>query len=142
MKVGTNNNHPLREKHILLVDDDPSFLKSLELMLASRGARVSAFTTAGEGLRSLREEDTFDLVILDIMMDGMDGLEMFEVIREELGNREVAILFISALFEVKHARFLNKGPSSNAKIVPKACAPEQLLDEIGKMLQTKEHAAT
>jgi CheY-like chemotaxis protein len=142
MNVGTNRNHSLSEKHILLVDDDPSFLKSLELMLTCRGARVSAFTTAGEGLKSLQDEDSFDLVILDIMMDGMDGLEMFEVIREELGNRDVAILFISALFEVKHARFLNKGPGSNAKIVPKACAPEQLLDEINKMLQQPRHAAT
>jgi DNA-binding response OmpR family regulator len=71
----------MRDKKILIVDDDPSLLQMLERVFAREGAQVH---TALEGRQALRQfhERRPDLVILDIMMPGMDGWEVCRHIRQ------------------------------------------------------------
>jgi CheY-like chemotaxis protein len=70
------NNEPL----ILAVDDDPGILRLIKLELTSQGFRVNA---AGDGMTALKmaEEETPDLVVMDIMMPEMTGLEVMERLR-------------------------------------------------------------
>ena len=66
---------------ILIVDDEPSILKSLEGILSDEGFEV---TTASNGYEALQEieSDSPDLVLLDIWMPGIDGLETLKEIKK------------------------------------------------------------
>ena len=77
---------------ILIVDDDPNIREVLAVLLSSEGYRVS---TAENGLEALKLQDSEkpNLVILDIMMPGMDGVEVCARIR---ARSSVPILFLTA----------------------------------------------
>jgi two-component system response regulator MtrA len=82
--------------HILVVDDDPINTKLLKFLLTDEGYQVTALHSAAEALSVLSQESV-DLILLDITMPGMDGLELCRRIRETSGT---PIIFISALSEV------------------------------------------
>lgn len=62
---------------ILIVDDDRSMCEMLEYDLARRGFEASWRTTADEAFTTMLEMD-FDVVLADINMPGMDGIELCE----------------------------------------------------------------
>jgi two-component system response regulator GlrR len=66
---------------ILLVDDDPSILKLLSLRLTSSGYRVNTATSGQEALSSLDQVKP-DLILSDLQMDGMGGMELFHAIQQ------------------------------------------------------------
>lgn len=71
---------PFYGVRILLVEDDIDTLRALSEVLGTQGALVTAVDNAREALR-LADNDTFDLVISDIGMPGMDGLQMIQELR-------------------------------------------------------------
>ena len=78
--------------HILLVDDDPLLRRSLVLNLEEVGYRASASATAEEAL-ALATRDRPDLVILDIGLPGMDGLDALRHFQSRIG---VPVIFLTA----------------------------------------------
>ncbi|GIN87439.1 DNA-binding response regulator [Heyndrickxia sporothermodurans] len=80
---------------ILIVDDDYEIRKLISIYLENEGLQSQ---TAGDALEALKwlEEDEFDLIILDIMMPVMDGIEACLKIREE---RNMPIIMLSAKSE-------------------------------------------
>ncbi len=83
--------------HILVVDDDPTNTKLLNFLFTDEGYKVTTANAPNDAFEFL-SQDTFDLIILDIMMPGIDGLEMCQRIRE---TSTTPIIFVSALHEVK-----------------------------------------
>jgi two-component system KDP operon response regulator KdpE len=77
---------------ILVVDDEPAIRRTLQTNLAARGYEVTAVETGEEGLRRI-EESPPDLVLLDLMLPGMSGLDVCRAIRAE---SSVPILVLSA----------------------------------------------
>ena len=78
------------EINILVVDDEKEIADLIEIYLVSDNYKVLKAGTAEEGLRILGEED-IHLVLLDVMMPGMDGIEMCRKIRE-ISNIPIIIL--------------------------------------------------
>ena len=78
--------------NILVVDDDKKIADLVEIYLVSDGYKVFKANNAQEGLDILNKED-IHLVLLDIMMPGMDGLEMCRKIRE---TNNIPIIMLSA----------------------------------------------
>ncbi|EOL8941318.1 two-component system response regulator GlrR [Cronobacter dublinensis] len=76
---------------LLLVDDDPGLLKLLGLRLASEGFTVETAESGHEGLRILGREK-IDLVISDLRMDEMDGMQLFAEIQKLQPGMPVIIL--------------------------------------------------
>ncbi len=72
------------QKHILLVEDDELLRRSLAFGLERAGYRASTAESAEDGL-ALAGHDSPDLVLLDIGLPGMDGLEALRVFREKHG---------------------------------------------------------
>ena len=66
---------------ILIVDDDPQLRSSFEKLLASEGHRVRTANSGEAGLEAVRNEVP-DLVVMDVRMPGMNGLEAFEAMRK------------------------------------------------------------
>lgn len=82
----------MSETNILVVDDEKEIADLLELYLISDGFKVKKAYDAQEGLRIMQEE-SIDLVLLDIMMPKINGLEMCRRIRE---TNNVPIIMVSA----------------------------------------------
>ena len=86
---------------ILVVDDNQIVLESVERVLAAYGEFTTILKTSGEEALKCLETDTPDLIILDIMMPEMDGYEVCKRLKEESKTREIPVIFISAMSEVK-----------------------------------------
>lgn len=76
---------------ILVIDDEPGLRKSLSLILGDAGYQVVTASDGEEGLRKVADEDP-DLVLCDIRMPGMGGLEFLEKVREQGSDALVLIM--------------------------------------------------
>lgn len=80
-------------RHILVVDDEARIREVVQYALEREGFRVSAVDDGQKGLDALTRGGPFDLVVLDVMLPGMDGLELCRRVR---ATSKVPILFLSA----------------------------------------------
>ena len=80
---------------ILVVDDDRDVAQSIELALRRRGFRVMLAYSGVEALKSLHRNRP-DLVILDVMMPGMSGLEVCRRLRADENTADMPIIFLTA----------------------------------------------
>ena len=81
----------IREMKILLIDDDEWIRDSLSIFFEAEGCRVLALETAEEGL-SVVQDQTFDLIMVDYKLPGLDGLEFLKRIHhQQLGAIKVLI---------------------------------------------------
>jgi PAS domain S-box-containing protein len=80
---------------ILLVDDRPENLRTLEAVLAPLGFPLQSATSGEEALRLLLERD-FALILLDVRMPGLDGLETARLIKGRARTGDIPIVFLTA----------------------------------------------
>jgi len=80
------------KKHILIVDDDPAILRLLSTNLKARGYEIFTATDGEESLEAV-QKDFVDLIILDLMMPKVDGVEVCRRVREW---SDVPIIILSA----------------------------------------------
>ena len=90
------NLEKLKDKHILLVDDDMRNTFSLAKVLRSKGLNVRIAPSGQDGLNALDEKADFDLVLMDIMMPDMDGYETMQRIRTQDQFKELPIIALTA----------------------------------------------
>jgi two-component system chemotaxis response regulator CheY len=114
---------------VLVVDDDPDARELFSLVLEQAGAEV---TRAGDGLTALRvvSERQPDLVITDIEMPRMDGVELTRQLRNRSATRRIPIVVVTGTpidDLTGHARAV--GCST---LVPKPCAPEMLVGIVNR----------
>ena len=83
-------------ERILIIDDQQVFRKKLELSTTNLGYQAESAANGQAGLEKLRSGQ-FDLLLLDIMMPGMDGFEVMQLMKEDSRLREIPIVVISAL---------------------------------------------
>jgi DNA-binding NtrC family response regulator len=76
---------------ILLVDDETDFLDALSERMRARGMDVTTSASAGQALEAV-EAGSFDAVVLDLMMPGMDGLEALRILKEKDPKLQVILL--------------------------------------------------
>ena len=67
---------------ILIVDDETGIRESLQAVLADEGYETASVESGEECLKLLRREHTYEVVLLDIWLPGIDGLETLESIHE------------------------------------------------------------
>jgi DNA-binding NtrC family response regulator len=76
---------------VLLVDDEEDFLSALAERLETRGLKVTTAVSGEQALAKL-EEEWFDLIVLDLAMPGMGGLEALKRIKVKQPEAEIIIL--------------------------------------------------
>ena len=84
---------------ILLVDDDKDTLRLVGLMLRRQGYEVRAVDNGAQAI-TMAQEETPDLILLDIMMPEMDGYEVARRLRADPGTAEVPIIMFTAKSQV------------------------------------------
>ncbi len=76
---------------ILIVDDERIILKSIEAMLLAEGYRVTLARSAEEAIESMSDQP-FDLVLTDVAMPGMSGIELLKEIRAKMPDTVVVVI--------------------------------------------------
>lgn len=77
---------------VLLVDDEAPFVDALSKRLDKRGITVTTALSGTEGLEKLNADSRIDIVILDVKMPGMDGIQTLRAIKSEHPLVEVIML--------------------------------------------------
>ena len=120
----------MAETNILVVDDEKEIADLIEIYLASDGYKVFKANNAKEGLDILEKEEVH-LVLLDIMMPGMDGLETAQALLEEY--KDASIIMVSSL---AYDDTFEEAKAIGAKgFIDKPFEKEQLLDAFAKALR-------
>ena len=85
----------MAEKTILIVEDDPISLKLARDVLRAHGYLIEEATN-GEDAIARASEMTLDLIVMDIRLPGMDGLEVTRRLKNNAGTREIPIIAVTA----------------------------------------------
>ena len=118
-------------KRILIADDEPNIVISLEFLMQHAGYEVQS---AADGAEALRDLDRFrpDLILLDIMLPLHDGFEVCQRIREDPALKHVKIVMLTAKGrEVE----ITKGLALGADLyITKPFATRELLASVRQLL--------
>ncbi|MHA6686593.1 response regulator [Mesorhizobium sp. A556] len=115
--------------HLLVIDDDTRIRNLLKQFLSENGFRVTVAGNADEARRKLRGLD-FDLLVLDVMMPGENGVELTKSLRAE---KDVPILMLTALSETdSRVTGLSAGADD---YLPKPFDPRELILRVNNILR-------
>ncbi|MDD3732176.1 MAG: response regulator, partial [candidate division Zixibacteria bacterium] len=118
---------------ILVVDDEDSMCNFMEIMLTKDGYKVETTTSGGEAINLLKDEN-FDLVIADLNMPEMSGIEVLKGIKSF--KREQEIIMMTAFASVDTAiEAMKLGP---ADYIPKPLKIDEIKLAIEKAINRKK----
>lgn len=89
---------------ILILDDEPIVSKRLKPSLEKKGYEVEAFTVSSDALRRTKER-TFDIVITDLKMEGLDGMDFLTEVKAKSPATEVIVITGFATMETAKESF-------------------------------------
>lgn len=122
-------------KNILIVEDEEDILALVHYNLSRDGFQVATATTGEEGVQQARREHP-DLMILDLMLPGMDGLEVCETLKKDRELRDIPIVMLTAKGEESDiVKGLEMGA---ADYVTKPFSPKVLLARVKAVLRRYE----
>lgn len=85
----------MHKKRVLIVEDEESLLKLETILLTVKGYEVSGASTGKDALEKLAGE-TFDLILLDIMLPDIDGFEICRRIKEHPRHAQIPVVMLTA----------------------------------------------
>ena len=113
---------------ILVIDDEASILRRLDLRLSRMGLEVETALTKEDAIKKLNT-NVYDLVLTDMIMSGISGNDVLNHIRVEL-KHSTPVIAISG------TPWLLEGSSFNA-IINKPCSKQELSDIVGQFVKTR-----
>ena len=120
-------------KTILIVDDDPTALRSMKSLLASKYKIFAA--NSGMNAITILAKNHVDLILLDYEMPVVNGPKVLEMIRADPGAKDIPVMFLTAksdkesIMEVVHLK--------PEKYLLKTMLPKQILDSIDEFFATR-----
>ncbi|MBU0484501.1 MAG: response regulator [Proteobacteria bacterium] len=93
-----------KQTNILILDDEPIVGKRLKPSLEKKGYLVETFTESLEALKRIREHN-FDIVITDLKMEGIDGMQFLSEVKERSPRTEVIVITGFATMETAKESF-------------------------------------
>jgi DNA-binding response OmpR family regulator len=112
---------------ILIVDDEPNIVIPLQFLMEKNGYTVMVASSGEEAIETILKNKP-DLILLDIMLHGIDGFEVCQIVRANPEWKDIKVIFVTALGrDVDVAKgmaigadgFIKK-PFSNKEIIEKA----------------------
>ena len=90
-----NMSKSITNKKILIVDDDPYILMSLDFLMKKNKFEVFVARNGTEALEQIKTNQP-DLILLDIMMPDVDGYEICTKVKSDIKTKDIIIVFMSA----------------------------------------------
>ncbi|MCC2670365.1 MAG: Response regulator consisting of a CheY-like receiver domain and a winged-helix DNA-binding domain [Armatimonadetes bacterium] len=118
--------------HVLAIDDDAGIRRLVQLNLQRAGYRVSTAVDGVDALDRIRD-DRPDLLVLDITMPRLDGIELLRRIKADPATSGIRVVLLTAKSQDAD---IQEGERSGADIyIPKPFSPAQLLTAVAEALQ-------
>lgn len=125
-------------KHILVVDDDPELLQLVRVLLSRIGFDAVTVTNAAEAAQAMRNPPLPDLLILDLMLPDVSGVEFLRQMRSKPVFDSVPVLVLSAMIDPDHIRqALDAGAD---RYLTKPYIANNLLTVVQEILRTGRRA--
>ncbi len=121
--------------NILLIDDDEDILFTFTTIIAGDNYKTTSFSDPNKALEHFSQASPYhyDLIIMDIRMPGLNGIQLYSKIK--VMNPDIKVLFLSALDAVEE--LLSIFPDiKNSEIIRKPIEPQALLLKINKILKS------
>jgi DNA-binding response OmpR family regulator len=131
----TNDNYKKNKRKILLVDDEPDIIYSIKRLLEDNEFVVDTYTDPTLALSNFKPR-LYDLLLLDIKMPKMSGLDLYQKMKEIDSNVKICFLTASELFYEEYRR-LDAYPSlDKAYYIQKPCRNEDLINQLNEILHS------
>ena len=118
--------------HILIVDDEPNIVVPLQFLMEQNGYGVIVAQSGEEALESISKYRP-ELVLLDIMLPGIDGFEVCEIVRLNPKWKDTKIIFLTAKGrDVDIAKGMILGAD---EYITKPFSNKQIIDCVKKLLE-------
>ena len=118
-------------KKILIVDDEEKVRKLVEVTLSTGELEILHASSGKEGLRKARESMP-DIILLDVMMPGLDGIEVCKLLKKDPATKDIYIVMLTAKGQQTDKK---KGFAAGAdEYFVKPFSPMNLMDKIDKIL--------
>ena len=123
----------MKPPHILIVDDEPNIVMSLEFLMRKNGYQVGIARNGTEALAAI-DQTPYDLVLLDIMMPDVDGLQVCRQLRARPDRTATKVIFLSAK---SREADVQEGYAAGADLyLPKPFSTRQLMEKVRELLAT------
>ena len=120
-------------KRILIADDEPNIVLSLEYLMRQRGYTVTTARDGDEALAAV-DAETPDLVLLDVMMPRKDGYQVCQLLRERRDLADMRIIMLTAKGrEVEREKGLSMGADD---YITKPFATQDVVNRVVAMLES------
>lgn len=124
---------PHAYEHLLIVDDDKAFRIATAALLQDAGYRVSAAPNGAEALRMIAERD-YDLILSDLVMEGMNGIELLKQIRQKLPS--ACLIMITGFASIQTAVEAMRDGAHD--YLTKPCNNDELLIKVERALAERK----
>lgn len=119
-------------KRVVYIEDDPEMIDLVVMILSRRGFAVKGAHGGRNGLDMVMK-DLPDLVLLDLMMPGMDGWEVYQQLKANESTREIPVIIITAKAQAID-RVLGLHIAKVDDYIAKPFRPQELIDSIDRVL--------
>ncbi len=127
----------MAKENILVIDDEEDILELVRYNLSKEGYQLQCVTSGEDGLRSARAANP-DLIVLDLMLPGIDGLEVCKALKGDTNTRTIPIIILSAKGE--EADVVTGLELGADDYIAKPFSPRVLSARIKAVLRRKEEA--
>lgn len=118
-------------KQVLIVDDAPNIVLSLEFLMKKEGYEVLSVSNGEEAMAAVAEKIP-DLILLDVMMPKMDGYEVCQALREKPEWQDIKIIMLTAKGrDVEREKGLALGADD---YITKPFATQELMEKVKRLL--------
>ena len=115
---------PVSQRHVLVADDEPHIGRIIKMKLEQGPFRVTLAYDGREALETLEREGDIDLVLLDLMMPELSGLDVLQRIRSDARFKDLPCIILTAAGqEAQHRRAMELGAS---EFLTKPFSPKKL----------------
>ena len=119
--------------HILVVDDEPMVRRLVARLLEAEGYTIHEASDGAEALDRVRaDRDLFDVIVSDIVMPRMNGIELFQAL--STSHPELSVILISGYGT---AELAERGIAAPCAVLAKPLVPELLLAEVRRCLRRR-----
>jgi CheY-like chemotaxis protein len=124
------------EKHVLVADDEAHIGRIIKIKLEQGPFRVSLAFDGQEALDILERENGADVVVLDLMMPKMSGLDVLDHMRSREDWRDIPIIILTAAGEARYEQDAREGGAT--EFLTKPFSPKKLYTLIARITGVSE----
>lgn len=121
-----------KNRRVVYIEDDPEMIDLVVLILSRRGYQVKGANSGRSGLDLILQEPP-DLVLLDLMMPGLDGWEVYQQLKANDKTRQVPVIIITAKAQAID-RVLGLHIAKVDDYIAKPFRPQELVDSVERIL--------